>query len=97
MVVQGEELSFRSAHPTTAELVVEVAIHTVEKDRRKAAIYAGAGVKEYWMFDPTAKSVTVFRKPLGGAYEEVTTHSAKARLESAVVPGFVVALPDFFA
>lgn len=96
MVVEGDALSFRAAHPSTAELVVEVAIHTVEKDRRKAAIYAGAGVKEYWVFDPSAASVTVFRRPSDGAYEEVTTHSAKARLESEVIPGFVVELPGFF-
>lgn len=46
-VVYGSLNDFRHAHPTTAELVIEVAISTVELDRQKAAIYAAAGVAEY--------------------------------------------------
>src|SRR5690606_37894729 len=49
---------FRSpTHPTTAELVIEVAVNTLDKDRRKAAIYAGAAVGEYWIVDPASQTV----------------------------------------
>lgn len=97
MVVRGDERSFRTSHPATAELVVEVAINTLDKDRRKAAIYAGAAVKEYWLVDPTSASITVHRRPEPAGYDEVTTHAGKVTVASSVVPGFEISLPEFFA
>src|SRR4051812_16153182 len=47
-IVAGDVSEFDDRHPSTAELVIEVAVTTVDADREKAAIYAEAGVKEYW-------------------------------------------------
>ncbi len=43
MIVRGEESNFDVKHPTTAELVVEVAVSSVALDRENASLYAEAG------------------------------------------------------
>jgi Uma2 family endonuclease len=50
-------------HPTTALLVVEVADSSLRLDRRKAGLYAAAGVPEYWIADVNRKQVEVYRNP----------------------------------
>lgn len=97
MVVSGDEFSFRDSHPTTADLVVEVAINSLDRDRRKAAIYAGAGVAEYWLVDPLSHTITLFRSPSGTAYAEEECCSGSGVAASAVIPGFEVRVEDFFA
>ena len=42
----GNRNDFQNAHPATAHLVIEVAVTTEDLDRRKAEIYAQAGVAE---------------------------------------------------
>jgi len=50
-IVRGRSLDYERHHPTAADcaLVIEVAHTTVRADRDKAAIYARAGVPEYWL------------------------------------------------
>jgi Uma2 family endonuclease len=87
MVVRGAQSDFRAAHPTTAELVIEVAISSLEIDRVKALIYAEAGVKEYWIVCPKKKQVEIFRQPVAQDYAERTVLTAPAVLECSVLPG----------
>ena len=70
-MVRGEEQDFASSHPTTAELVIEIAVSSVALDREKAAIYAEAGVAEYWIVLPAERRVEVYRRPVDGGYSEV--------------------------
>ncbi|HCN30772.1 MAG TPA: hypothetical protein DIT64_19030 [Verrucomicrobiales bacterium] len=44
-VFAGAPEDFRHAHPATAELVIEIAINTRQRDLDKAAVCAGAGGK----------------------------------------------------
>lgn len=86
---------FRAAtHPTTAEFVVEVAVNTLEKDLRKAAIYAAAGVPEYWVVDPNARTITVHRQPGEGAYAEVVPFGPGERVGSTSIEGFAVSVGE---
>jgi Uma2 family endonuclease len=62
----------RSQQPSRALLVVEVAQTSQARDREKARDYASADVPEYWIVDLAARNVTVHRRPLAGAYDEVT-------------------------
>ena len=62
----------RSAQPTSALLVVEVAQTSQVRDREKARDYAAAGVPDYWIVDLAARIVEVHRRPVAGGYEEVT-------------------------
>ncbi|TMA32903.1 MAG: Uma2 family endonuclease, partial [Deltaproteobacteria bacterium] len=49
-IVPGRVRDYAKSHPTTALLIVEVAEWSLAQDRiTKAAIYAGAGIPEYWI------------------------------------------------
>ncbi len=95
-VVTRSADNYRHAHPTTAELVIEVAISTVEVDRQKAAIYAAAEVKEYWIVLPNIRCVEVYREPAAAGYRQKLTVTPPERLESTAVAGFGVALAELF-
>src|SRR5438034_526801 len=51
VVVRGSPGDYRDRHPTGADigLVIEVAESSVSRDRRKAKIYARAGIPHYWI------------------------------------------------
>lgn len=95
-VVLGARRDFRTAHPSTAEWVIEVAVSTLEVDRRKAPIYAAAGVKEYWIVVPEQKCIEVYRGALPGGFAERSVHVAPCRLESTSIAGFAVDLAELF-
>jgi len=83
-VVGGGPEDYRTAHPATAALVVEVAIATLGIDRAKADIYAAAGIPEYWIVVPDSRTVEVFRRPGPAGYgERLTVSAADAMLEPA--------------
>jgi Uma2 family endonuclease len=63
-IVAGESKDYIAAHPSTAALVVEVADSSLRLDRRfKAAIYARAGLREYWIVNLVDRTVEVHREP----------------------------------
>jgi Uma2 family endonuclease len=96
-VVRGEKDSFRKVHPNTAELVVEIAVSSIEIDRVKAQIYAEAGVREYWIVCPEAKVIEVYRQPSPKDYLQRATVSAPTVLESVALPGVRVDIAALFA
>lgn len=63
-VVPGAPRHYRSTHPAHPVLVVEVASSRLRFDRtRKAAVYARAGVPEYWIVDVVGRALEVRREP----------------------------------
>src|SRR6058998_1548600 len=62
-IVRGNRRDFANAHPSTAELVVEVAVSSVALDRENASLYAEAGVKEYWIILAAERRGEVYRLP----------------------------------
>lgn len=52
-----------SDHPRTALLAIEVSDSSRALDRRKASLYAAAGVREYWIVDVQARIVEAYREP----------------------------------
>ena len=57
--------------PTSSDvlLLIEVADSSYEKDQKvKNAIYAGAGIPEYWIINLERDEVEVYREPSGGQY-----------------------------
>jgi Uma2 family endonuclease len=54
-----------TAHPTTAELVIEIADSSLHYDTTtKAELYATAGVQDYWVLDVDGRRLLVFRDPV---------------------------------
>lgn len=62
---RGNEDAFDDRHPTGADtvLVVEISYSTLAHDRRKAALYAKAGVPFYWLLDLAAERLEVRSDP----------------------------------
>jgi Uma2 family endonuclease len=89
-------------HATAApDLVVEIlSPGTRRRDKgRKRAIYDREGVREYWIVDPEARSITALRRPRpDAALTHVTTATlaADATLESPVFPGLRIPLREVF-
>jgi len=66
---------YSQQHPTHALLVIEVADSSLRLDSKlKAALYARAGIPEYWIVNLPDGLVQVHRACLDGAYSQVTTH-----------------------
>ena len=95
-VVRGTEAEFFRAHPTTAELVVEVAVSSPALDRENASLYAEAGVKEYWIVLGTERRVEVYRRPENGHYQETRVFEAKDIIECSSVPALRLTVSELF-
>lgn len=95
-VVEGRDADFADHHPTSALLVVEVAVSSVEVDRRKASIYAEAMIPEYWLVEPERECVTVYRAPAQGGYADVSTLSASDTLTCSALPALRIPLSEIF-
>lgn len=96
-VVPGSDRDYISAHPTSALLVVEVADASLQQDRiTKAAIYAAAGVPDYWIVNLRNGTVEVMRNPdpAQARYHEARTIRTGERLVLAAIPGAVVAVDE---
>lgn len=53
-----------TAHPTGADLVIEIADSSLDYDRTvKAELYATAGIPDYWVLDVDGRTLHVFRDP----------------------------------
>ena len=86
-VVSGSPDDWTRAHPSTAVLVIEIAVTSTELDESKAAIYAEAGIPEYWLVRPERRSVTVYREPSPEGYRNQMTVPETARLNCIGLPG----------
>ena len=96
-VLRGDWSEFEVRHASSAELVVEVAVSSAALDRANAALYAEAGVKEYWIVLGPERTVEVYRRPEGGRYQEMHTFGLDHTLECSSVPGVRIRLGDLFA
>ncbi len=95
-VTQGQERDFATAHPSTAELVVEVAVSSPALDREDASLYAEAGVKEYWIVLGSERQVEVYRRPEHGCYQEKRLFGGDEVIECTSLPGVRVRVGDLF-
>jgi Uma2 family endonuclease len=96
-VTRGSESDFAEAHPTTAELVIEVAVSSATLDRENTSLYAEAGVREYWIVLGPERRVEVYRQPENGRYRESLQFAADETLQSSSVPAVRIRVSDLFA
>jgi Uma2 family endonuclease len=96
-VVQRAEDLHR--HPTTALLVVEVAVTSQAADTTvKPRLYALAGVPDYWVIDVPRRRVEVRRDPDpdAGVYRSVATLAAEQMIEPLGIDVAPLDLAAFF-
>jgi Uma2 family endonuclease len=79
------------------DLAIEiVSAQTRDRDRFvKKDLYARYGVTEYWIVDPDAATVEVYRLK-GGAYEFKALYERTDAIESAELPGLKLPLCEVF-
>ena len=87
---------YAKGHPRTAELVIEIAVSSVEVDRRKAAIYAEAGVKEYWIVLPETRQIEVHGGVSEEGYSVVAVFEEGQTARSMILPEFNVGVSGAF-
>lgn len=95
-MTHGVGRDFLEAHPTTAELVIEVAVFNASLDRENASLYAEAGVKEYWIVLGRERQVEVYRRPVNGLYQETCVADVSDTLECSSVPGVRIQVAELF-
>jgi Uma2 family endonuclease len=84
-----------SGHPTTADLVVEVADSSLDFDTKdKRLLYARAGIREYWVVDINARQLLVYRDPKAGDYAIQLTFGATDTVSPLAVPAAMVAVAN---
>ncbi len=74
VVTERAKTHYLDHHPRGEEclLVAEVSDTTLRSDlTRKSALYARAGVREYWVLDLKGRRLVVHRHPHDGAYHSV--------------------------
>lgn len=65
VVVPGRLRDYLAAHPARPVLVVEVADTSLALDRlRKGALYARAGIADYWVVNLIDEALEVYREPV---------------------------------
>ncbi len=92
----GDEKDFETCHPPTADLVIEVAVSSAALDRANAALYAEAGVKEYWIVFGGESSVEVYRELSAGIYRATQIYRIGEEIVCASVPGITVSVAEIF-
>jgi|SRR5579871_843534 len=101
-VVTGTIRDYAHRHPTTAVLVVEVSDSTLRIDRTtKAALYARAGIEEYWILNLVDRVLEVYREPaqssghpLGYAYRSLVRYSEADQVSPLGAPQTILAVAD---
>ena len=98
LVVPGTIRDYATAHPSQCVLLVEVADSSLLFDRRKKAIlYARAGVAEYWIVNLRDRALEVYRGPrrLGRArYARVRVLRPPATVTPLARPGVKIPVAD---
>lgn len=83
-------------HPTTAALVVEVAdAHNIVMNATaKPAIYATAGIPDYWMIDIENRELLVSRDPAAGQYQVRLTLGPADAVSPLAAPNSTITVAD---
>lgn len=76
-------------------LVIEVADSSIGYDLRvKAPLYAGFGVRDYWVVDAVRETIRVHRCPMNGQYGDVAEYRADEGVAALLLPGVTVRLDE---
>jgi Uma2 family endonuclease len=91
VVARRQSDHYLSAHPSPKDilLVIEVADSSLQYDQQtKLALYAEAGISDYWLFNLIENHLEVYSEPV----QDVQGNSSY-RLRRIILPDEVVALP----
>jgi Uma2 family endonuclease len=94
-VVPGSARDYVDAHPSSAALVVEVSDTSLEYDRkRKARVYAEAGIADYWIVNVVEGILEVHRDPGASGYRSISRLETGENVSPVAAPGASIAVAD---
>jgi Uma2 family endonuclease len=99
IVLAGDPAQLASANPRPRDLrlVVEIADTTLSFDlKTKAALYARAGVLDYWVLDVVGRRMIVHRDPRNGRYHSVVAYSIDESVAPLAAPDSPIRIQDAF-
>ena len=91
---------YASGHPCPRDvlLVVEVGDTSIDHDLgAKLRLYAGAGIREYWVIDLNRGVLIVHRDPRGDQYGSVREYDRTASVGPSALADLVLDLGDFLS
>ena len=91
--------NFRSAKPRPQDLylVVEIADTTLNFDLTvKAALYARAGISDYWVLDVPGRRLIVHRDAQSGSYASIMAYSERESVAPLAAPQAAFKVADAF-
>jgi Uma2 family endonuclease len=87
----------RDAHPDRAFLIIEVSNDSLRFDRKKKApLYARAGVPEYWIVNLVDRVIERRSEPVGAAYATLTLFRPGESVAPLAFPDVPVQLAEIF-
>ena len=98
-VVQLDSRNYFDYHPRPEEvfLVIEVADSTLKFDcKNKAALYAKAGIADYWVVDVSQQQVFVFRDPGTKTYQQEAIWDKNVVLTLVAFSNIPIVIERFF-
>lgn len=99
VVLNRDLFHFTSGNPKPEDLalVIEVSDSTLPFDlSTKAALYAPAGIIDYWVADVTDRRMVVHRNPLNGHYRSITAYTEDEKIASLAAPHASLSLREIF-
>lgn len=99
IVLKRESKEFRTTPPQAADLnlVVEVADTSLPFDlTTKAALYARAGIVEYWVVDLVSRRIIVHGNAQAGSYESVISYDENDAIAPLAALGSSLAVREIF-
>jgi Uma2 family endonuclease len=94
-VVEGAPDDYWEEHPRGAVLLVEVAYSSLQYDReRKLAVYARAGIPEYWIINLNEHQLEVYRAPEGNGYTQSLVLAIGDRVTPVTQPKQAIPVAD---
>ena len=101
-VVPGTARDYRASHPARPVLILEVAESSLAKDRGvKLALYARAGIADYWLVNLIERVVEVYREPVwspssahGWRYASIVVAHPPETITPLAAPHSRIALAD---
>ena len=100
LIVLRKDTSHFTSNPRAEDLrlVVEVADTSLHFDLTvKAALYARAGVPEYWVLDIGGRRLLVHRNPRSGKYADVAVYREQESVSPLAAPQAQFRVADAFA
>jgi Uma2 family endonuclease len=94
----ASEIPGNEPEPPDIALVVEISDTTLHHDlTTKAALYARAGIPDYWVLDLNARRLIVHREPARGVYKAVVAYDEHERVALLAPSGREIAVADLLA